>query len=854
MSENVQNLSQKIANALEFGSDVEIPSYITQNLNKDLREYQITALKHFYLQRKNPQTNHLMFNMATGSGKTLIMAALMLECYKQGYRNFIFFVNSTAILEKTKANFCDERSEKYLFKDKININAQSVEINAVSNLAECKEGAINVYFSTVQGLYSLFTNERENAFTLEDLKGRKFAFLADEAHHLNANTKKQSEEDKKSGWEGVINEAFKSCEENLLLEFSATIPNERAVKEKYKDKIIYEYALKEFHDDKFSKRIYLLKYNGMEIEERFLGSMLLNIYRMLLAQVNGVFLKPVILYKSKTINESNANEKAFLDFVARLESKKVQEFIQNYANLSKSDDESVLFSEAKEFFERQNITSEEILAMIKEFFNNSFIINANNEENQQILLNSLESKKNEIRAIFAVDKLNEGWDVLNLFDIVRLNKGAINDTTKEAQLIGRGARYYPFEYGDLSESKFKRKFDETQTPLKALEILTYHAASENEFITRLNKELVNIGLKQPKQKSIKLRVKEEIKQSEFYKEAHFATNSRKKVSSTQMLFSEEVVKKIISESNDMQIPLFNAKGVVQDDLMKNEDKEEFSRAYKSKNLKDFPRQVILKAMNILHKNYNFTELSKRFDIKSKNEFIDKYLNFSVKLHPRQGLEGNQTLLQIAHFALEALSENISKHLDAYMVGDWSVKPLNIIGDKEIVRDLDIKVENLGNYEWFYFDSFVGTSEERAFLDFIEEKKELINEHFQAWLVVRNERFSELAIYDCRKRLENGEENDKYGERFEPDFYFLGKRVGEQYLTIQCLIEPKGEKWQDDDKWKEGFLADLFDKKMVVEKLNLKVKVQGMPFFNQNNNEKFKEKFELFIKENGVSGI
>ena len=176
MSENVQNLSQKIANALEFGSDVEIPSYITQNLNKDLREYQTTALKHFYLQRKNPQTNHLMFNMATGSGKTLIMAALMLECFKQGYRNFIFFVNSTAILEKTKANFCDERSEKYLFKDKININAQSVEINAVSNLAECKEGAINVYFSTVQGLYSLFTNERENAFTLEDLKGRKFVF------------------------------------------------------------------------------------------------------------------------------------------------------------------------------------------------------------------------------------------------------------------------------------------------------------------------------------------------------------------------------------------------------------------------------------------------------------------------------------------------------------------------------------------------------------------------------------------------------------------------------------------------------------------------------------------------------
>ena len=97
-------LSEKLKNALEY-SDIEIPSYITSNLSKELREYQILALKHFYLQRKNPKTNHLMFNMATGSGKTLVMAALMLESFKNGYENFIFFVNSKAILEKTKVNY-----------------------------------------------------------------------------------------------------------------------------------------------------------------------------------------------------------------------------------------------------------------------------------------------------------------------------------------------------------------------------------------------------------------------------------------------------------------------------------------------------------------------------------------------------------------------------------------------------------------------------------------------------------------------------------------------------------------------------------------------------------------------------
>ena len=41
-------------------------------------------------------------------------------------------------------------------------------------------------------------------------------------------------------------------------------------------------------------------------------------------------------------------------------------------------------------------------------------------EANQILVNTLEDDDNPIRAVFAVDKLNEGWDVLTLFDIVRM--------------------------------------------------------------------------------------------------------------------------------------------------------------------------------------------------------------------------------------------------------------------------------------------------------------------------------------------------------------------------------------------------------------------------------------------------
>ena len=47
------------------------------------------------------------------------------------------------------------------------------------------------------------------------------------------------------------------------------------------------------------------------------------------------------------------------------------------------------------------------------------------------LLNNLEDPDNPIRAIFAVYKLNEGWDVLNLFDIVKIDeKKKVNKTRR----------------------------------------------------------------------------------------------------------------------------------------------------------------------------------------------------------------------------------------------------------------------------------------------------------------------------------------------------------------------------------------------------------------------------------------
>ena len=74
----------------EFGrrtiQNTEIPDHLKDNLNPkfELRPYQEEAFARFFLCFENDfdgKELHLLFNMATGSGKTLIMAGLILYQY-----------------------------------------------------------------------------------------------------------------------------------------------------------------------------------------------------------------------------------------------------------------------------------------------------------------------------------------------------------------------------------------------------------------------------------------------------------------------------------------------------------------------------------------------------------------------------------------------------------------------------------------------------------------------------------------------------------------------------------------------------------------------------------------------------
>ena len=162
-------LYEQIEQAKNFGAYKELPKYIPDNLNPsfELRPYQkdafcnfITYFENEALCRKPTQT---LFHMATGSGKTLIMAGLMLYLFKQRYRNFLFFVNISNIVQKTKENFLNRTSSKYLFADEINIDGEKVKIREVNNFQASDPNAINICFTTIQGLHSDIWFVKENS-------------------------------------------------------------------------------------------------------------------------------------------------------------------------------------------------------------------------------------------------------------------------------------------------------------------------------------------------------------------------------------------------------------------------------------------------------------------------------------------------------------------------------------------------------------------------------------------------------------------------------------------------------------------------------------------------------------------
>ena len=536
---NEQFLYQKVDILKEEAISIDIPEIITKGLSKKiiLREYQIEAFKSFLVYYENDKLKknkqiYTLFHMATGSGKTVIMAGLILYLYTKGYRKFLFFVNQTNILEKTIENFTNPLSSKYLFNDVIEYLGNKINIKKVDNFSDNKTEDIEILFTTIQKLHIDLFEAKENSLTYDDFENNKVVFISDESHHVNSLTKKttKNEEESNRKWEYSVMNALIQNKNNIMLEFTATCDLKDAnVNNKYKDKIVFNYSLVSFRESKYTKDFQNFA-TDTDLWTRTVIALVLSEYRKFLFADLKLNIKPIILLKSRKITESKSFYNNFF--------KK----IKNLTSYELSNLESIgidILSKAIHYFKQKDESLEILLHSIKNGFSQdtTLIINGTSDDNKekQILVNSLEDISNPIRIVFAVDMLNEGWDVLNLFDIVRLydtrqssgKSGKIGSyTIKEAQLIGRGARYCPFVIED-EEFKFKRKYDnDVSNKNRILETMYFHSKNDSKYISELKQALIKTGLQSETPAITEQKIKNKSKENDFYKKSLAFSNKK----------------------------------------------------------------------------------------------------------------------------------------------------------------------------------------------------------------------------------------------------------------------------------------------------------------------------------------
>ena len=843
-------LYEQIEQAKNFGAYKELPKYIPDNLNPsfELRPYQTDAFCNFItyfeneaLCRKPTQT---LFHMATGSGKTLIMAGLMLYLFKQGYRNFLFFVNLSNIVQKTKENFLNRTSSKYLFADEINIDGEKVKIREVNNFQASDPNAINICFTTIQGLHSDIWFVKENSVSIDDFRDNKIVLISDEAHHLNVDTRRGNKEEIENyrSWESTVKSIFEMNNQNVLLEFTATcdLANEN-IKREYENKIIFDYPLKKFRDDGYSKEIRTMR-SDISIMERALQAIVLSQYRLKIFEDFRIRCKPVVLFKAKTIAESKAFMKEFIDTIKNLNGS----VLERLADITEIDTMKKVYS----YFEKNGITFEQLAQELKEAFGEDKCLSVNEDaeaEKNQIIVNSLEDANNPYRAIFEVRKLDEGWDVLNLFDIVRLyetrdaKNGIPGKTTiAEAQLIGRGARYYPFKLEEW-QNKYQRKFDkDLDHPLRICEELYYHCQNESRYIAELYRALKEIGIDMENTVTRTYKLKDEFKADPLYQQGYVFYNER-------LIKSRSEVTGLSPNTYDVTIATGRA---AEDTLMLGEEgtKESSVTTYtKHTSFAEIARinySIVHRALR-KYDVFKFNRLKSYFpQLKSINQFIfdDKYLgNVKIDITSRYEDPSPAILYVACVNVLKKIATSISNIEETYE-GSKTFMAKYI---REVFKDKRVNYTNptdgglgvsqndntvpmawkldLSKEDWFVFEDNYGTSEEKAFIAYFKQYVDKLKAKYDKVYLIRNER--QLAIYSF-----DG------GERFEPDYLlFLHSPKVNGYEQLQIFIEPKGTHLVKNDSWKEDFLLQLESNAIPIVKFadDNNYRIWGFHFFNRD---------------------
>ena len=838
------------------------PDYIKHNLKHQLRDYQKQSLYNLNYTQKDDHVasrfNQLLFHMATGSGKTDVMAADILYFYHEfGYQNFLFVVNTNAVIAKTRENMLNVQSPKYLFSQPLSIDGETIELREVTRFpTNIEPGVIYLRLTTIQTLANELNTPRENGLTYGDLEKQKLIILADEAHHFSAGTKSKADQ-KNKAWEYVLDRIRQANKANRQLEFTATIDlNNEFIYEKYRDKIIFQYDLKEFQNAGYSKKIARLQANADD-NEKMLNAVLLSQYRKRMAIQAGVKdFKPVILFKSNKIAVSKAARDQFLTMMDRLTAEDLAQFIAKQLQTTQSS----TLRHAYTYYQTVDMGS--LVRELQRDFQPLNTINVNDTSSNGILgdlndlrnLNTLEEPSNPFRAIFAVAKLSEGWDVLNLYDIVRIGEQPITSTqtNSEAQLIGRGARYNPFVYEDATS--FTRRFDHSTPELQILESLHYHTINDKKYIDNLTKSFEAMQLQVEDDKDFDIlttTVKKSFKKSDVYQYGKLYYNDVEDVPESEY---NGLAKYGVPVA---ELPTVNIETATLE-----------ATAFDTQNVAGMNETRLVKIDDALVKKamarnpfFRFNTMKKYMPtLNSISEFMyDAQWLGQLKEIQATVSTGADTVLsrETQLLVVEKYLAYIQRMLIMNYKRQRGTNKFIGLPIKEVVQDYQKRVpvnySNAGIHEliqtydykkapWFVYNEAIVDKLERSLIELIQGYvEELQNKYKDVYLIRSDERNTKLKLHEFAN-------NVSHYAGFLPDFVLY--LANESYI-YQIYIEPKGTQLLDQDQWKENLLTSISPESVDIIGENGQVKLYGVKFYVAGDARQVRQSIQNITLKQGL---
>ncbi|MDC6079209.1 DEAD/DEAH box helicase family protein [Limosilactobacillus fermentum] len=570
--------------------------------------------------------------------------------------------------------------------------------------------------------------------------------------------------------------------------------------------------------------------------EKMLNAVLLSQYRKRMAIQAGVKdFKPVILFKSNRKDVSKAARDQFLTMMDRLTAEDLAQFIAKQLQTT----QSATLRQAYTYYQTVDMGS--LVRELQRDFQPLNTIRVNDTSSDGILgdlnnfrnLNTLEEPSNPFRAIFAVAKLSEGWDVLNLYDIVRIGEQSITSkqTNSEAQLIGRGARYNPFVYDE--KTSFTRRFDHSSPELQILESLHYHTINDKKYIDNLTKSFEAMQLQVEDDKDFDIlttTVKKSFKKSDVYQYGKLYYNDVEDVPESEY---NGLAKYGVPVA---ELPTVNIETATLE-----------ATAFDTQNVAGMNETRLVKIDDALVKKamarnpfFRFNTMKKYMPtLNSISEFMyDAQWLGQLKEIQATVSTGTDTVLsrETQLLVVEKYLAYIQRMLIMNYKRQRGTNKFIGLPIKEVVQDYQKRVpvnySNAGVHEliqtydykkapWFVYNEAIVDELERSLIELIQGYvEELQNKYKDVYFIRSDERNTKLKLHEFA-------DNVSHYAGFLPDFVLY--LANESYI-YQIYIEPKGPQLLDQDQWKENLLTSIYPESVDIIGENGQVKLYGVKFY------------------------